>query len=221
VRVLDRQIVGGFDAAVLEADDAEALRLWLEKNGYAARPELTGWLGPYIADHWKITAFKIAQQPGDGRAPQTSPVRMSFRTERPFFPYREPKEAKDPPSAHPRERLLRVFFVGDKRMRGVLGTTEWSARVPFSQPLDETKRAEVIKALGLEDVPANARLTVFDDPSSPRLDNGEVFFEEASDQSHVTPPPRKVYTRIWIPGDVVVIVVVMIAILVLFRRKSR
>src|SRR5262245_46741727 len=34
VRVLDRQIVGGFDAAVLEADDAEALRLWLEKNGY-------------------------------------------------------------------------------------------------------------------------------------------------------------------------------------------
>lgn len=150
VRVLDRQIVGGFDAAVLEADNAEALLQWLEKHGYVARPELTAWLGPYIADHWKITAFKIAQEPGGGRAVQTSPVRMSFRTERPFFPYREPEEAKAPTSRRDPERLLRVFFIGEKRMRGLLGTTAWSARVPYSNPLDESQRTELVKSLGLE-----------------------------------------------------------------------
>jgi hypothetical protein len=159
VRVLDRQRVGGFDAAVLEADDAEALRLWLDKHGYVARPELISWLGPYLADRWKITAFKIAHDAKTGRRVQTTPVRMTFRTERPFFPYREPEETKDTETAHPRGRLLRVFFIGDQRVEGMLGNDRWTVGVPWSNALSDAQRAEVIERLELrhDELPAQAR----------------------------------------------------------------
>ena len=49
--------VAGYDAVVLKATDAQALRDWLEKHGYDARPAVTTWLEPYIKDGWIITAF--------------------------------------------------------------------------------------------------------------------------------------------------------------------
>src|SRR5262245_51929797 len=62
VRVLDEQRIGGFDTVVLEADDAQALGNWLKHYGYSADPD---WrrLDPYVKKNWKITAFKIAQDP--------------------------------------------------------------------------------------------------------------------------------------------------------------
>src|ERR1022692_3600634 len=94
VRVLGEQDVGGFKSAILEADNTEDLSNWLKDNGYSSDPELQSWLVPYIANKWKITAFKIAQDPTTGKPATTRPVRMSFATDKPFFPYREP-EGKD------------------------------------------------------------------------------------------------------------------------------
>lgn len=224
VRVLHSQKVGGFDAVVLEADDAEKLREWLDKNGYVARPELTSWLGPYLADKWKITAFKIAHDPKTGASMKTSPVRMSFRTDRPFFPYREPEETKEPDAPYRGMRLLRVFFVGDQRMQASLGNTAWPARVPWSNTLDEAKRTELAKAVGLETeaLPASARLTVFEDASSPRAGKEEVYFELSTDQAIVEPPPRQVISgTIWIPIDIVLVGIVVIGLLFFSLRKKR
>jgi hypothetical protein len=60
VRVLEEKQVGGHDAVVLEADSATALSGWPKKHGYVERPTLTEWLRPYVAQKWKLTAFKIA-----------------------------------------------------------------------------------------------------------------------------------------------------------------
>jgi len=224
VRVLHTQRVGGFDAVVLEADDAEKLRQWLDKNGYIARPELTSWLGPYLAEKWKITAFKIAHDPKSGGPAKTSPVRMSFRTDRPFFPYREPEETKEPDAPYRGMRLLRVFFVCDQRMKASLGNDTWPARVPWSNTLDDPQRAELAKAVGLDpaSLPTSARLTVFEDASSPRAGKEEVYFEPSTDQSIVEPPPREVISgTIWIPIDVVVVGVLVIGVLIfILRRKT-
>jgi len=46
VRVLSLQTVAGYDAVVLEADDAAALAKWLADNGYDARASLLEWLTP-------------------------------------------------------------------------------------------------------------------------------------------------------------------------------
>jgi hypothetical protein len=69
VRVVERQSVAGYDVAVLEADEPRALAQWLADNGYDARPEIAEWARPYIADRWKITAFKYAQPEEDSAAP--------------------------------------------------------------------------------------------------------------------------------------------------------
>ena len=61
VRVLDEQRVAGYDAAVLEADSANALNAWLAKHEYVTRPDLAAWLDTYVKAKWKITAFKVAK----------------------------------------------------------------------------------------------------------------------------------------------------------------
>ena len=113
VRVLARQHVAGFDAAVLEADDAKALVTWLGQNGFAVSNEVPEWVKPYVDAHWKVTAFKFAARDADVT---TSAIRMSFRSEAgPLFPFRVP------PSQRTRDSRLRIYFVGDARVDGRLG----------------------------------------------------------------------------------------------------
>jgi hypothetical protein len=97
VHVLEEKRVAGYDAAVLQADDAKALLGWLGDHGYASRPELQAWLQPYVEKRWTVTAFKIAAGDGRGHRVGTHAVRMSFAAERPFFPYREPADQQHSP----------------------------------------------------------------------------------------------------------------------------
>src|SRR5262249_17482830 len=116
VDVLAEMRVGGFDATVLRARDPEALRAWLEKRGFDARPQLTDWLAPYIKQGWIITAFQIAKKEKESDWLETRAVRMSFKTDRPYFPYREPADQRE----EGRYRLLRVFLVAPERRAGRL-----------------------------------------------------------------------------------------------------
>src|SRR5262245_28713827 len=119
VRVLATQQVSGYDAVVLEADNATALQSWLSEHHYAARPDLIEWFEPYIQKKWKISAFKIAYR-STGEPFATSPVKMSFQTDKPFFPYREPsnQRTQDQNQAH---RVLRLYVLGDSKMDAQLG----------------------------------------------------------------------------------------------------
>ena len=127
VAVLDAQRVAGYDAVVLRANDAKALEEWLQKHGYATRPELTTWLEPYVKQGWIVTAFQIAKPEAGRNDVSTQAVLMSFDTDRPFFPYSEPADQRVAgPSFPGRGRLLRVFFVGSQRMQG-----RWRTRRPI------------------------------------------------------------------------------------------
>lgn len=92
VRVLQKVKVAGYDAVTLGATNLDALAKWLKDNKYEINDDIKEWLKPYVEQQWKITAFKYdPKQKGMGRA-KTSSVRMSFKTKRPLFPYRVPKE---------------------------------------------------------------------------------------------------------------------------------
>lgn len=195
VRVLASATVAGFDAVVLEADDAGALDAWLKKNGYVSSPELVDWYKPYIAQKWKITAFKIA-----ANAPQVpgAAVRMSFATDTPFFPYREPAQAAAAkPASH--ERLLRVFVLADARFAGSVGqagswpgATVWSDSFGFLEHFVETAKlpADIAKQ--------PLWLTEFEDKSSPRPGTDEVFFKRATDQATVKRPDIYIGPPLWL-----------------------
>ena len=208
VRVLEEKRVAGYDAAVLEADDASALARWLSDHGYSQRPALAEWLAPYVAKRWKLTAFKVADTTANDQPTTlgTSAVLMSFQTDRPYFPYREPRDQReDVPPAVSGSRYWRTFFVGTQRVSATIGDgkTAFPGKTTWSGPF-EGAFAPPIK------VPSGAWLTAFEDNSSPRPGVDDLWFDPAPDQTPVKPPPIVigVVKEIPIPVDLLAVGVI-------------
>ncbi len=191
VTVLGEQEVAGMNAAILKANDAEALREWLAKNGYAARPALTAWLDRYVQSGWVVTAFKFARGPRSSDLVAAKAVRLTFQTEQPFYPYREPEDARLPGMRG--SRMLRVFYVGEHRVDGALGDTAggWPGKPVWANPLEPGRRDGLLRDLKVTDskLPASRWLTVFEDSSFPRPGTDEVYFARAENQGTLKRPP--------------------------------
>ncbi len=202
VRVLDAKRIAGYDAVVLEADDANALVDWLKTHGYDARPTLRNWLRPYVEAHWKITAFKIVSE---GQTVETDAIRMTFATDKPVYPYREPTDQREnlPPEALYQPRLLRVFFLGTQRMEGAVGTGPFGGKTTWSGPV---KTAVNLPFTSLD----KPWLTVFEDTASPRPGTDDLFFSPSKDQTEIRPPPFVEHrdSEIPLPLDILAIVAV-------------
>jgi hypothetical protein len=215
VEVLQTQTVAGYDATTLKAKDTGALNRWLNQNGYLAKADFRDWLAPYVANGWVITAFKIRKADKDSKRFESSLVRMSFDTPKPFFPYREAANQREG-LAKKTPRSLRVFFIGDERVSGVLGDTvkrAWPGHTEWSDDLknhlDEKQRAQLLKDLAMqpEQLPAALRMTSFRDSSSPRPGFDDVYFASSQEQEKILPPPIVIPVRrtILIPLDLIFI----------------
>lgn len=211
VEVLSTQKVAGYEAAILDATDAAALNKWLADNGYATTPDLTEWLEAYIAQRWIISAFKI-DKASEFEA-RTSAVRMTFTTDRPFFPYREPASQRTIDTS---TRALRIWFLGPERVKGAIGNdgNPWPGEVQWS---DEARDLEA----GGVKLPAGTRLSYFEDRSNPRPGTDELVFQRDPDQGTIVPPPYEVprYETRHIPLDVVIAPVLLVGWY--FKRKTR
>ena len=210
VEVLETKKIAGYEAAVLDATDAAALSRWLGEHGYATTPDLAEWLDAYVKQGWKITAFKIDKS-ADAMA-RTSAVKMSFRTERPFFPYREPASQRAN-AKYDDVRVLRIWFLGPDRVKGVVGANAfWPGVLMWSDRVDSVA--------GLT-IPANTRLTAFNDTSSIRPGTDDLFFTPDADQRPHIPPPyvQETVNRTPVPLDVVAFAGLLIVLGV--RRQSR
>jgi hypothetical protein len=222
VEVLSTQKVAGYEAVVLSATDAAALQKWLADHGYAATPDLTEWLDAYVKKQWKITAFKIdAARPE--LAARTSAVKMSFTTDRPFFPYREPASQRRLSSEKFTSRALRVWFLGPERVNGAIGDgTFWPGILRRSDALPEPLRADVMSVAKLT-FPPSTRMTAFIDQSTIRDGSDELFFARSAAQSAFVEPPYvdETIDRTHVPLDLVALVVIILGGLVwLIRRRG-
>lgn len=238
VEVLASQRVAGYDTTVLKASDVRALNLWLKRHGYASSAALMEWIRPYVAKKWKITAFKIARR--DKNAPvASSAVRMSFKTDTPFFPYREPKKKEAHPDWY---RLLRVFFFSSQRMKGNLGsakgvtwTNAWQrtngiarkpVRVHWAGEIDEASHAPLARQLALpvQTVKSHPWMTVFEDESTPRISREDIVFTPSEDQKRIelAPSIKSHLVKVWIPGDVLLLVLggIVWGIVTIFQRRQ-
>lgn len=192
VTMLFAQHVAGYDAVVLAAEDVKGLGHWLKAHGYQSSPALLKWLDPYVKKRWKITAFKISKADESSAEFSSTPVRMSFDTPRPFFPYSEPQAPQPFNSA---QRWLQIFFLAPQRMAGFEGESAdasgWAGQVNFADRLSSDQQRDLSGWLTLpeETVSAASWLTVFDDHSSPRRAAVDVFFAPDSDQSQKLPSP--------------------------------
>jgi hypothetical protein len=221
VRVVAAVRVAGFDATTVEASDPAALAAWLDGHGFAATPQLTAWLARYVEQRWRITAFVVATDQSDPQARYavgTGVVQMSFQTDRPFYPYREPQTAAAPPDPDPAQaigqRFLRVHFLSTERYAATLAGEPWSAHVLYAAPIDPP----------VAELPAGDRLrhaTVFDDDSYPRRGIDEVYFAPSTDRAEIRQPPLVIprTNTIYIPAEAVGGVVAGVVLLV--RRALR
>ncbi|MES2997266.1 MAG: DUF2330 domain-containing protein [Verrucomicrobiota bacterium] len=193
VRVIEEKTVAGFDAVVLAADSGKELIAWLRQRDYAFTPEAAAWAQPYLEAGWHITAMKVTK---DKEARSKSEVsaaalRISFKTERPIFPYREPDSRGDAAELGIRHRLLRIYFVAESRYEGRFSPGHrWAGKTRYSQPLGKDQRAELLRHLDMPESsgPSQAWLTEFEHDWPYGKAPGDVYFSPSSDQGNYPLP---------------------------------
>jgi len=97
VQVVGRERLGPFDVARLAATDPEALRDWLDDNGFELPDRLATALKPYVEEKWEYVAIRLA--PEDGNSPlrgELDPLRLRFAADRPVYPMRLSQLAANP-----------------------------------------------------------------------------------------------------------------------------
>lgn len=187
VKVLARATVAGLDAVVLEANNAEALNGWLKEHGYPSSPDLVAWFKPYIEKRWKITAFKIAKRAPDAQRVSAAAVRMSFKTDRPFFPYREPRSQLELDRRAAEPRILRVYLVADARYAGSVDVPGgWPAHTLWSNRVEGAARGRLLELAKLPatTAPGADWLTEFEQVGI-RSGDDEIWFGRSADQASV------------------------------------
>jgi hypothetical protein len=172
VVVLEKKRVAGYDATVLKADSGESLVEWLKANKYDFSPAVATWAKPYIQQKWVFTALKVIPKEEQEAANaakselQTPGLRMSFNTETPLFPYREPKSNPLAQNFVAKTRTLQIFFIAEGEYGGTLTNPEnWSGRKYWSNKLDAAQTQKIIMQLKLpaDQFPAEPWLTEFRD----------------------------------------------------------
>jgi hypothetical protein len=205
VTVVQEKLVAGFHAVVLEADSASALVGWLKKHGYAFSPEIEAWAEPYVQAGWKITALKVAKEAdANGKSVAASALRMSFKTDRPLFPYREPDSSASAAALDARKRLLRIYFLAEARYQGELTEENpWTGTVAWSDKLSSQDRKKTLELLKLPEStgPAEYWLTEFEDEWPYQIAPADLYFSPDSDQKSVHREPIIEYATSVAPGD--------------------
>jgi hypothetical protein len=225
VRVLEEKLVAGFKASVLEADSANALVAWLKDNGYDYSPQIEAWARPYVDAHWKITALRVAK--GEKNQKNTtvaaSALRISFKTDRPVFPYREPDTASEAAKLNARNRLLRIYFISTARYQGELTKeTPWTGQVAWANKLKAEQRRTVLELLKLpaETSPEHWWLTEFEDNWAYKAAPADVYFSRSADQTTKKRPAIIQYVASPWPGDVMTYAAALLVVIpVVFRRR--
>ncbi|KJK47710.1 DUF2330 domain-containing protein [Streptomyces sp. NRRL F-4428] len=112
VGVVGRERLGDFDVARLTATDPDALRNWLEGNGFEFPDRLATEVKPYVDQKWEYVAVRLA--PRDGGKGKVlrgdlDPLKIRFDSDRLVYPMRLSRMAKTPQS-------LGLYVLADHRM---------------------------------------------------------------------------------------------------------
>ena len=220
VRVIEEKTVAGYDVVVLAADSGKALTEWLREHDYAYTPEAASWAQPYLEKGWFMTAMKIAKS-GTARAEAklaASALRISFKTDRPLFPYREPDSRASASALHVSDRLLRIYFVAESRYDGRFSAShDWSGQTRWSGPLSDIQRRQLLRHLALPEPTGPARfwLTEFEDHWPYGKAPGDVYFTPSATQRQLASSST---TSGWMVDPTLA---VMLGALFLFQRRTK
>lgn len=213
VEVVGTQRVGDLDASILRVNDAEALPAWLSDNGFDLADSILDWARPYAADGYFLTAFKFDPETPESETAsagfQTGAIRISFDTDKPFYPYREPAGA----GGH--ARSLQVYFLADERARGYFedGDDSPFGSIFYADNVPSLTDTPGLVALGVD---GDTWLTVFNDTASTRAAY-DVFFDVAP--GAVVRPSPIVTTRS-VPIPIPLEIILPLGLVWFWRRRK-
>jgi hypothetical protein len=185
VHVVEEKRVAGFDATVLTAHSGQDLVAWLEQNGYPYSPALAEWAAPYLGGDWHFTVLKLAKKSASTKDIKASALRITFHTERPLFPYREPESATAKGKLDVSSRLLRIYFIAEARYRGQInGGNSWSGKAVWANDITRHK-SSLLQSLKLpaSTGPKTWWLTEFEDQWRYEKAAGDVYFSPDPEQA--------------------------------------
>jgi len=150
VQVLEAKQVAGFNAVVLEATSGDALSSWLTEHGYELSSSVAAWAEPYIKQGWRFTALQVAKG-NDARRVDAKALRLSFATDQPLFPYREPSSSQMSKALNAADRTLRIFFVAENQYDSSfsLGNGDYTGMV-WSNVLSKDQSESLLEQLQLQ-----------------------------------------------------------------------
>ncbi|MGE0605963.1 MAG: DUF2330 domain-containing protein [Pirellulales bacterium] len=226
VRVLEEKQVAGFAAVVLESDSTTALVDWLRENGYAFSPEVEAWAKPYVEQNWKFTALKVAkdESQAENRQVAAAALRISFQTDRPLFPYREPDSSQSAETLGASSRLLRIYFLGEARYDGELTPARpWTGQAAWAGKLSDENRQKILQLLRLPEAtgPTQWWLTEFEDHWPYEIAPADLYFAPSAQQDELQRPPVVHYVSTPVPGDLALFALAAMVVLPLVWRSRR
>lgn len=186
VTIIEEKRVAGFDATVLTARSGEALVNWLKANGYAYSPAVADWAKPYLGGDWHFTALKVAKEKGARGKDEVkaAPLRISFRTDRPLFPYREPDSMAPADNLDAKRRLLRIYFIAEAQYEGKIdGGKPWGGKTRWSGDITPHRNSLLDKLkLPASTGPSKWWLTEIEDQWPYEKAGGDVYFSPVRKQ---------------------------------------
>jgi hypothetical protein len=224
--VLAEKEVAGFHAVVLETKSSDALVDWLKEHGYAFSPEVRAWAKPYVEGGWKITALKVAKpKDGDQKLVAAGALRLSFQTDRPLFPYREPDPKDAARLLGATDRLLRIYFLADSRFDGELTGTDfpWTGKPAWANKLSPEDRKKTLDLLKLPETtgPQAYWLTEFEDHWPYRISSADLYFATSAEQKTLERQPIIHYVALPTKQEVAFYALVAIVAVPLYLRRFR
>jgi len=186
IEILEEREVGDFDATVLRATDGRAMAAWLKKNGHRLRPAMTPWFDHYAKRQWVFTALKYKGRRG---AIPTKALCISFKTEKPHYPYKMPSDTWGAEHFRP----LDLYVLSKTEMSGHhTGGEAWPAERSWTTEVPAAERDRLERTLVMDrkalDLPKNLVLTRFQNTPAARRYDQDVVFSRAA-HSVVTKSP--------------------------------
>jgi hypothetical protein len=168
-----------------------------------------------------LTALRVAKR-ADSKADvnvNAAALRLTFHTERPLFPYREPDSRKGATKVGAASRLLRLYFISNARYEGALeGGDTWTGKAVWSNKLatqQTNKLAGILKLPTLTGT-KNWWLTEFEDRWPYGIASGDLYFAPARSQAPVSRDAVSMYAA---GIDISLPLCLSLAVVVLSRRK--
>lgn len=170
--------LGQYEATTLRSTDPSALVSYLQKHGYRAAKDIEEWAGMYLKKKWYLTAFRLKAAE---KSAALAPIKMSFKTEKPFFPYFVPSSNQSGESSRLRVYVLAAGVASAEVSGASIGSNDWNVPVPE----DMRSRLASTLQVSADDAAVATHLTSWE--SLP-------FPTKATDDAYLTfSPPRPLW----------------------------